>query len=81
MDAVTDLPDQLAQEPVALGLLDERRAVVALEQFLRAREVRRHLRVVGDVELAAQHPIFHPSHTRLEDTRVRSSDAVDDTHA
>jgi len=62
VDTVADAPQQLGEDPVALGLLGGRAAVEAVEQVLRAGEVGRHLRVGAVVELAAQHPVLHQSH-------------------
>jgi hypothetical protein len=70
VDAVAAFGEQLAQEAIAQVLLGERAAVVALEDLLRAFEVRGEVIVVGDVQLAAQHSLLHLAHASLPASRM-----------
>jgi alditol oxidase len=60
--ALAAFREQLAQQRVAQLLLGEGAAVVALEDLLRALEVGGEILVLGDVQIAAQHPLLHLPH-------------------
>jgi hypothetical protein len=61
-DALAHLPERAAQQRVALVPRAGRCAVEPSEQLLHARGLRLVVGIVGDVQLAAQHPLSHLAH-------------------
>ena len=77
MTCLPTLPEQLAQQAVPLGGLAVAGRVEALDDRLRPGHVGDQLRVVGEIELAAPHPLLHVAHGEcctpdVEDCRTRT---------